>query len=248
MTAQAGAALNLKLEWQSIDWKSIESTVRRLQARIVKAVQQGRWNKAKALQHLLTRSASAKLLAVRRVTENDGRKTPGVDNELWETPRRKLEEAKSLSARGYRPMPLRRIYIPKANGKLRPLGIPTMRDRAMQALHLLALDPIAETTADNASYGFRTARSCADAIERCFVSLCRRHTSVWILEGDIQGCFDNISHQWLLDHVPLDRSILRKWLKSGYLEEQVLYDTVSGTPQGGIITPLTQKRTSSLSV
>ncbi|HVN64927.1 MAG TPA: reverse transcriptase N-terminal domain-containing protein, partial [Candidatus Binataceae bacterium] len=138
MTAQAGAALNLKLEWQSIDWKSIERMVRRLQARIVKAVQQGRWNKAKALQHLLTRSASAKLLAVRRVTENDGRKTPGVDNQLWETPRRKLEEAKSLSARGYRPLPLRRIYIPKANGKLRPLGIPTMRDRAMQALHLLA--------------------------------------------------------------------------------------------------------------
>ena len=162
MTAQAGAALNLKLEWQSIDWKSIESTVRRLQARIVKAVQQGRWNKAKALQHLLARSASAKLLAVRRVTENDGRKTPGVDNVLWETPRRKLEEAKSLSVRGYRPLPLRRISIPKANGKLRPLGIPTMRDRAMQALYLLALDPIAETTADNASYGFRTARCCAD--------------------------------------------------------------------------------------
>jgi RNA-directed DNA polymerase len=194
MTVQAGAALNPKLEWQSIDWKSIASSVRRLQARIVKAVQQGRWNKAKALQYLLTRSASAKLLAVRRVTENDGRKTPGVDNVLWETPRRKLEEAKSLSVRGYRPLPLRRIYIPKANGKLRPLGIPTMRDRAMQALYLLALDPIAETTADNASYGFRTARCCADAIERCFVSLCRRHTSVWILEGDIQGCLDHGSY------------------------------------------------------
>lgn len=238
MTATAGAALNAKLEWQSINWKAIESAVRRLQARIVKAVQQGRWNKAKALQHLLTRSASAKLLAVRRVTENDGRKTPGVDNVLWESPRRKSEEARSLSVRGYRPRPLRRIYIPKANGKLRPLGIPTMRDRAMQALHLLALDPIAETTADNASYGFRTARSCADAIERCFVSLSRRHTPIWILEGDIQGCFDNISHRWLLDHVPLDRSILRKWLKSGYLEKQVLYDTVSGTPQGGIISPV----------
>ena len=194
MTATAGAALNSKLEWQSINWKAIESAVRRLQARIVKAVQQGRWNKAKALQHLLTRSASAKLLAVRRVTENDGRKTPGVDNVLWESSRRKSEEAQSLSARGYRPLPLRRIYIPKANGKLRPLGIPTMRDRAMQALHLLALDPIAETTADNASYGFRPARSCADAIERCFVSLSRRHTSVWILEGDIQGCLDRASY------------------------------------------------------
>src|ERR1700730_838282 len=113
MTAQAGAALNLKLEWQSIDWKSIESTVRRLQARIVKAVQEGRWNKARALQHLLTHSASGKLLATRRVTENDGRRTPGVDKELWDSPQRKLAEAMSLTARGYSPMPLRRVYIPK---------------------------------------------------------------------------------------------------------------------------------------
>ena len=224
-------------QWNAINWRAIESEVCRLQARIVKAVQQGRWNKVKALQHLLTHSASAKLLAVRRVSMNDGRKTPGVDNELWETPQRKLAEAKSLSARGYRPRPLRRIYIPKANGKLRPLGIPTMRDRAMQALYLLALDPIAETLADNASYGFRTARGCADAIERCFVNLCRP-TAPWILEGDIRGCFDNISHQWLLDHVPMDRSILRKWLTAGYLEKQVLYDTISGTPQGGIISPV----------
>ncbi len=109
MTAPAGAALNAKLAWQSINWKVIESSVSRLQARIVKAVQQGRWNKAKALQHLLTRSASAKLLAVRRVTENDGRKTPGVDNVLWESPRRKLEEARALLVRGYRPLPLRRF-------------------------------------------------------------------------------------------------------------------------------------------
>lgn len=237
MTAKAGAALDQTERWNALDWRTIEGKVRRLQARIVKAVQAGRWNKAKALQHLLTHSASAKLLAVRRVTGNDGRRTPGVDNELWETPQRKLAEAESLSARGYRPKPLRRIYIPKANGKLRPLGIPTMRDRAMQALYLLALDPIAETTADNASYGFRSARRCADAIERCFVSLCHG-TPAWILEGDIQGCFDNISHQWLLDHVPMNKSILRKWLKSGYLEKQVLHDTLSGTPQGGIISPV----------
>jgi RNA-directed DNA polymerase len=121
MTAQAGAALDQTDQWNAIDWRATEGEVRRLQARIVKAVQEGRWNKVKALQHLLTHSASAKLLAVRRVTMNDGRRTPGVDNELWETSQRKLAEAKSLSAPGYRPQLLRRIYIPEANGKLRPL-------------------------------------------------------------------------------------------------------------------------------
>ena len=237
MTAQAGAALNSSPTWEALNWQTIEDEVRRLQARIVKAVQEGRWNKANALQRLLTRSASGKLLAVRRVTENDGSRTPGVDKELWDTPQRKLTAAMSLTARDYRPQPLRRVYIPKTNGKLRPLGIPTMRDRATQALHLLALDPIAETTADHASYGFRQARSCADAIERCFASFSRSNPA-WILEGDIKGCFDNISHQWLLEHVPMDKSILRKWLELGYLEDQVFYDTISGTPQGGIISPV----------
>lgn len=237
MTAQAGAVLNASSTWDAIDWRNIERSVSRLQARIVKAVQQKRWNKVRALQHLLTRSASGKLLAVRRVTENEGRKTPGVDGELWDTPQKKLQGVASLKARGYCPMPLRRIHIPKANGKLRPLGIPTIRDRAMQALYLLALDPVAETLADGFSYGFRRGRSCADAIEQCFNTLCHRNPS-WVLEGDIKGCFDNISHQWLLDNVLLNKSILRKWLKSGYLEQQVFFDTISGTPQGGIISPV----------
>ena len=186
MTAQAGAILNMSSAWDAVDWRTIEDNVRRLQARIVKAVQQKKWNKVKALQHLLTHSASGKLLAVRRVTVNDGRKTPGVDGELWDTPHKKLQGVTSLTARGYRPMPLRRIYIPKANGKLRPLGIPTMRDRAMQALYLLALDPVAETTADQNSYGFRQGRSCADAIEQCFTSLCHKNPSwgTWRLSSN----------------------------------------------------------------
>ena len=237
MTAQAGAPWDTLPGWDALDWQAIAATVRRLQMRIVKAVKEGRWNKVKALQHLLIHSANAKLLAVRRVTENDGRNTPGVDKELWVTPRRKQSGARSLTPHGYQPAPLRRIYIPKANGKLRPLGIPTMKDRAMQALFLMTLDPIAETTADGASYGFRQGRSCADAIERCFKSF-HHNNPAWILEGDIKGCFDNISHEWLLDHVPMNKAILRKWLKSGFLEKQVFYDTVSGTPQGGIISPV----------
>src|SRR5258706_15770028 len=123
---------------------------------------------------------------------------------------------------------------------MRPLGIPTMKDRAMQALHLLALDPVAETTADKNSYGFRQQRSCADAIEQCFLALKTAKTA-WILEGDIKSCFDRISHNWLLAHVPMDRAILRKWLKSGYMEKHVFHETTDGTPQGGIVTPLTQK-------
>jgi RNA-directed DNA polymerase len=120
------------------------------------------------------------------------------------------------------------------------LTVPTMRDRAQQALYLLALAPVVETTADKNSYGFRQQWSCADAIEQCFKAL-RSANTQWILEGDIKSCFDKISHDWLLAHVLMDRVILQKWLKSGYMEKHVLHETTDGTPQGGIITPLTQK-------
>jgi RNA-directed DNA polymerase len=232
----AGAASDTSVHWREIDWRTVNESVRRLQVRIVKAVEAGRWGKVKALQRLLTSSRNGKLLSVRRVTENAGRKTSGVDGVSWDTPEKKMAAVDSLKRRGYRPLPLRRIYIPKSNGKLRPLGIPVMKDRAMQALHLLALDPVTETKADENSYGFRQRRSCADAIEGCFKALAR-HPG-WVLEGDIQGCFDNISHEWLMAHVPMDRVILRKWLKSGYMEKHSLYATEQGTPQGGIISPV----------
>src|SRR5438876_9997269 len=113
-----------------------------------------------------------------------------------------------------------------------------MRDRAMQALYLLALDPVAETTADPNSYGFRRGRSAADAMEACFIALCRNDRAQWILEGDIRSCFDRISHEWLLAHIPMDKAILSKWLKAGYMENRRLYPTEEGTPQGGICSPV----------
>ncbi|MCY7346378.1 MAG: group II intron reverse transcriptase/maturase [Pyrinomonadaceae bacterium] len=231
-------AISRVTDWHSVEWRNVNQNVRRLQARIVKATQEKRWNKVKALQHLLTHSLSGKLLAVKRVTENSGKRTTGVDKVTWETPEKKIAAVRSLKSRGYKPLPLKRVYIPKSNGKNRPLGIPTMKDRAMQALYLLALDPISETTADSNSYGFRKGRSTADAIEQCFTVLARKGRAEWILEADIKGCFDNINHEWILQNVPLNKTILRKWLKAGYLDKNVFNRTEEGTPQGGIISPV----------
>ena len=237
-TAQAvGAVSREAAEWFAIDWQAINRNVRRLQVRIVQATKANRWNKVKALQRLLTHSYSGKVLAVRRVTENTGKKTPGVDGEIWDTPEKKTQAVHALKRRGYKSQPLRRVYIPKSDGKtMRPLGIPTMIDRAQQALYLLALDPVVETKADRNSYGFRLQRSCADAMAQCFLAL-RSANTQWILEGDIKSCFDKISHEWLLHHVAMDKVVLKKWLTSGYMERHVLHETTDGTPQGGIISP-----------
>jgi RNA-directed DNA polymerase len=239
--AKATGAVSRELEgWHDINFRRANRNVRRLQARIVKATQEGRWNKVKALQRLLTHSYSAKVLAVKRVTENNGKRTPGVDGEVWNTPQKKAKAVRTLQWRGYRPQPLRRIYIPKNSDrtKKRPLSIPTMKDRAMQAVYLMALDPVAETTADLNSYGFRKERSPADAIQQCFTILARQDGVSWILEGDIRACFDRICHQWLLANIPMNQVILNKWLKAGYIERSALHPTEEGVPQGGIASPV----------
>ncbi|EHS5725056.1 group II intron reverse transcriptase/maturase [Escherichia coli] len=223
--------------WHLINWRYCHRRVKKLQLRIAKATQEQQWRKVKVLQRMLTRSFSAKALAVKRVTENTGRKTPGVDGEIWQHPESKWSAITRLKRSGYHPLPLRRIYIPKANGKFRALGIPTMLDRAMQALYLMALEPLSEITADHHNYGFRPMRSTADAIEQVFNACGKKASAEWILEGDIRGCFDNLSHEWLLSHIPMDRMVLRNWLKSGYCEGMSFYPTKGGTPQGGIISP-----------
>jgi RNA-directed DNA polymerase len=239
----AGAFSNGAVNWHTINWSQAYRTVRRLQVRIVKATQAGRWNKVRALQHLLTHSFSGRVLAVRRVTENQGKRTPGVDGQTWDTPAKKTQAINELRQRGYTALPLRRVYIPKKNGRLRPLSIPAMKDRAMQALYLLALEPIAETTGDVNSYGFRKERSTADAIAQCFTVLGKQHSPQWILEGDIQSCYDDISHPWLLSNIPMDKRMLRQWLKTGFVEHGRLYPTEAGTPQGGIASPVSANLT-----
>ena len=234
---KAGALIDDAKNWKTLDWEYARRQVRRLQERIAKAVKEGRWNKVRTIQYILTRSFYAKALAVKRVTSNKGKKTPGVDGILWQGARAKWRAIMSLRRRGYKPQPLRRIYIPKKNGKKRPLSIPTMHDRAMQALYKLALGPVAETTADRNSYGFREGRSCADAIQAGFNALSKPNSATWVLEGDIKGCFDNISHEWMLRNIVMDKEILQKWLKAGYVENGITYPTIKGTPQGGIISP-----------
>lgn len=223
--------------WLDIDWGKCQTVVDKLQARIVKAQKEGRYGRVKALQWTLTHSFYAKALAVKRVTSNKGSDTAGVDHVKWSTPNAKFQAISELKRRGYTPQPLRRIHIKKSNGKLRPLGIPTMKDRAMQALYLLALEPVAETTADSNSYGFRKGRSTADAREQCFCDLAKTTSAQWVLEGDIKGCFDHISHDWLINNIPMDKVMLKKWLKCGFVFNKELFPTNEGTPQGGIISP-----------
>lgn len=224
--------------WDGIAWNKAMKSVYRLQMRIAKAYREGKHGKVKSLQWILTHSFYAKLLAVKRVTENKGAKTPGVDKVVWRTPNQKMQAALSLKRRGYRTQPLRRIYIPKKQkGKLRPLSIPVMQCRAQQALYLLALEPITETIADKNAYGFRPYRSATDAHERCFNVLAKRASPAFVLEGDIKSCFDTISHQWLMENTFTDKMMLKQWLSAGYVEKGVLHSTTSGTPQGGTISP-----------
>jgi len=226
--------------WFNLNWKSACEKVRSLQNRIVKSVRNGEWRKAKRLCYLLTRSFAARALAVKRVTENKGKKTAGIDGILWITPGQKMRAIETIADwKGYRPKALKRIRIPKkSKNQTRPLSIPTMEDRARQALQLLALQPIAETLADVNSYGFRKKRRCADAIDQIFKILRQKGSSQWILEADIKGFFDNIDFDWILQHIPMNKKVLKAWLTCGFIEGGKRFPTTEGVPQGGIISPV----------
>ncbi len=228
-----------QIQWKDIDWKTVIDSVNRLQIRITKAVNKEKWQLVKRLQYMLTHSFYAKMLAIRRVTQNKGTRTAGIDGIKWTTSKAKMNAALNLSDKKYKAKPLRRVYIEKYGKKeKRPLSIPTMHDRAMQALHAFALSPVAEATADRTSFGFRKNRSTHDAYAQAFNCLSKKNSAQWVLEGDIKGCFDNINHEWLLNNIQMDKSILKQFLKAGFVYNRYLNPSKSGTPQGGIISPI----------
>ena len=226
--------------WADINWHAVEGNVRRLQERIYRATMNKAWRKVKNLQQLLVRATSNKLLAIRRITqENQGKHTAGIDGVVYDTPeaRWKLFQ-EGLSLRGYKPRPVRRVYIPKDNGKQRPLGIPTGKDRVIQAIVKAALEPEWEARFEANSYGFRPGRCTMDAITAIHITMNRKDSSQWVLDADISGCFDNIDHGPLLAKLPVFTTTLRRWLKAGVVEVGFFSPTNTGTPQGGVISPL----------
>jgi len=227
-------------EWKNIPWHKLERKVYKLQKRIYTASERGETLKGRKLQKLMIKSRAAKLLAVRRVTqENKGKKTAGVDGVKALSPRQRLELAKNLRIDG-KAMPTLRVWIDKpGRDEKRPLGIPVMRDRAKQKLVELALDPEWEARFEPNSYGFRKGRSCPDAIDAINSSI--QKMPKWVLDADIAKCFDCINHEALLTKLNTMPHLLRQikaWLRCGVLDGMKYFDTIEGTPQGGVISPL----------
>jgi RNA-directed DNA polymerase len=230
-----------QIDWNAIDWKTANRSVRNLRHRIFRATQEGDWDKVQSLQRLMLRSTSNAAVSVRRVTQvNKGKDTPGVDRLTVKTPAERSKLLSELiSYTPWRAKPAKRVYIPKANGKVRPLGIPVIKDRALQAMVKNALEPAWEAQFETTSYGFRPGRSAHDAIERIFATA-KQKRKTWIVDADIKGCFDNINHEYLLNTIGVfpAKELLRQWLKAGYVEYGELHETLTGTPQGGVISPL----------
>ncbi|MEM7595627.1 MAG: group II intron reverse transcriptase/maturase [Cyanobacteria bacterium P01_A01_bin.83] len=230
------------LDWHNIDWYSVYRNIRNLRRRIFKATQLNNWRKVRNLQKLMLRSFSNVLESVRKVTiVNKGSKTAGLDKVLVKTPEQRLALSYDLAFdHRTKAIPAKRVLIPKKNGKLRPLGIPVIRDRCLQAIVKNALEPCWEAQFEGISYGFRPGRSTHDAIGKIYLIARPNKTKKWVVDADIKGCFDNIDHDKLLEIIgnfPY-RHLIKKWLKSGYVDSNVFHAQNSGTPQGSIISPL----------
>ncbi len=221
--------------WEDIDIPKAESHVKKLQKRIAAAYQDDDPDRVASLQHKMIHSFYAKALAVKVVTSKKGKDTPGVDDVLWVSPQDKYDAVCQLRRRGYHPMPLKRVYIPKPHGGVRPLSIPTMKDRAMQTLYRFALEPIGQLTADTCSFAYLPGRGARDAIVHLADVLMERPDFRWMMKADIKACFDNIDHRWVMEHIPMDKEILRKFLTCGYVENSTFHPTERGVPQGGCI-------------
>jgi RNA-directed DNA polymerase len=231
-------------DWDQVDWTRAETEVRRLRQRIFTASRAGEHRKVRSLQRLMLRSRANALVATRRVAQvNQGRRTAGIDGLTALDGPERVELARWVQQYGHRSMvrPVRRIYIPKANGKRRPLGIPVIADRAAQAVALNALEPEWEARFEPRSYGFRPGRCCHDAIEAIF-TVCKGKSPrrSWVLDADLAAAFDRIDHDRLLDHLrgfPAKERVAR-WLTAGMIEKGQYAPTPEGTPQGGVISPL----------
>lgn len=227
------------IEWTKINWKDVEQKVYKLQCKIADATQRNEFAQISTYQRILVSSINARLLAVRIVTTNPGRKTAGMDGKFLITDEEKVNAAIELGRKPseYKAQPVKRVYIPKNSGKQRPLGIPTITDRAMQALYNLALSPVMEIKGDSNSFGFRKGRSTHDAIQCLYDKVKTNLGPKYIYEADIKGFFDNISHSWIMNNVPLNSHVLKEFLDAGFLDKEIFNETVLGVPQGGIISP-----------
>ena len=232
------------VEWDAVDWRAAEQDVRRLRQRIFAATRAEDWKRVRNLQKLMLRSRANALISVRRVTEiNAGRKTAGVDGQVvvMDAHKAELAEWVQLRARPWSPRPVKRVYVPKSNGRRRPLGIPVIADRCLQALTAAALEPEWEAKFEPKSYGFRPGRGCHDAIVAIHTTASRKDAKrLWVLDADLAAAFDHLDHDHILRSLGTfpARELVRQWLTAGVIEDGRFSPTDEGAPQGGVISPL----------